>query len=201
MDLILHWCYEHGQALFNGLITIATLQIPGDRIRAKDNQQMKSLVFLFALCTSTAFAQPEHRVSLQLGSATVWLGMDRVAAKQTIEASGMIFNSHDSDGQVTAVDVLAKRLFTLEFEKNKLVYADRNWLHESDGLPSVMDALTSLIDRGATTCEISHAPLSSPDTKMNRIFVDCGDRGMLLSYGSVNGMTNNTVAERIGHFR
>ncbi|RSL15564.1 hypothetical protein EDE15_1055 [Edaphobacter aggregans] len=163
---------------------------------------MKSLISLVALCTFSAFAQSNHGISLQLGSATVWLGMDKATAKQNIEASGLIFpDKPNSDSPVIAVDVQTKRIYTLKFVNNKLVYADRNWLHESDGLPSVMDALTALIDQGATKCTISHAPMASPDTKMNRVFIDCGERGILLTYGSVEGMTNNTVSEMIGHYR
>jgi hypothetical protein len=162
---------------------------------------MKPVLYLVVLCSFSAFAQPAHRVSLQLGSATVWLGMDKLTARQTVEAAGMVFpDTQNSGGQVIAVDTVAKRIYTLKFESNKLVYAERNWLNDSNALPSVMDALSSLIDEG-TNCTISHAPLSSPDMKMNRVFIDCGERGILLTYGSVNGMTNNTVEEIIGHYR
>ena len=75
---------------------------------------------------------------------------------------------------------------------------------ESKALPSIMDALAALIDQGATNCTIAHAPMSSPDTKMNRVFVNCGQRGILLTYGSENlagqSYTDNAISERIGTY-
>src|ERR1700684_2707728 len=120
---------------------------------------MKSLLCLLALCTSTALDQ-SSRISLELGSATVWLGMEKPTAKQKIETAGLLFSDDkpSPNGSVIAVDQQAKRIYTLAFENNKLVFADRNWLQdESAALPSVMDALSSLIEKGAEKCTISHA--------------------------------------------
>jgi hypothetical protein len=164
------------------------------------------MIFCFVvggISASTAFAQTSNRVSLQLGTVTVWLGMDKGAAKQQMEASGIYFpDSPDSNAQVIAMELQTKRLFTLKFENNKLVYADRNWLRDdSDVLPSVMDALTSLVDQGATKCTIEHAPMSSPDVRVNRVFIDCGERGILLTYGSTDLGSDRTISERIGRLR
>ena len=165
---------------------------------------MKNALLLLTLCASTVFAQVGNRVSLELGTVTVWLGMDKAAVKQQVEARGMIFNPSNPTN-VLVVDTQTKRVFTLQFEHDKLVYADRNWLRdESKALPSVMDALAALIDQGATNCTIAHAPMSSPDTKMNRVFVNCGQRGILLTYGSENlagqSYTDNAISERIGTY-
>jgi hypothetical protein len=165
---------------------------------------MKNALLLLTLCTSTVFAQVGNRVSLELGTVTVWLGMDKAAVKQQVEARGMIFNPSNPTN-VLVVDTQTKRVFTLQFEHDKLVYADRNWLRdESKALPSIMDALAALIDQGATNCTIAHAPMSSPDTKMNRVFVNCGQRGILLTYGSENlagqSYTDNAISERIGTY-
>lgn len=164
---------------------------------------MKSFLLLLLSITLTAGAQSGPKVSLSLGSATVWLGMDKATAKRIIEAASMIFPDDPSpNGQVLAVDVQAKRIYTLKFNNGKLVYADRNWLSgTSNVLTSVMDALSSLIDQGATKCTITHAPISSPTMKANRVFIDCGDRGILLSSGVFNGMTDDNVSEIIGHYR
>ena len=162
---------------------------------------MKSLVCLFVLFASTATAQPDNRVSLQLGSATVWLGMDKAAAKRNIEAAGIVFSDKlDSGGSGIAVDPRSKQIFTLKFENDRLVFADRDWLRESDVLPSIVDALTSLIDQGASQCTVTHSPMSAPDKKVNRVLIDCGDRGLLLTYGTEGNFTTNMVSERIGRY-
>jgi hypothetical protein len=165
------------------------------------------VILLLAVCASSVLAQSGNRISLELGSVTVWLGMDKSVAKQQIEAAEMVFDSSASNGQVHAVDTQGKHLFTLLFENGKLVYADRNWLRDdgSNALPSVMDALASLVDQGATNCKIVHAPISTPDSKLNRVFIDCGERGILLTYGSGTfaglTLTDNAVHERIGKYR
>jgi hypothetical protein len=128
--------------------------------------------------------------------------MDKVVAKQRVEAAGMVFNSTDSTHAIV-LDTPTARVFTLEFEHEKLTFAQRNWLRdESKALPTVIDALTALIDQGATNCTIEHAPMSSPYAKLNRVFISCGQRGILLTYGSENlagqRYTDNAVSERIG---
>ena len=165
---------------------------------------MKKILLLLTLCTSAAFAQAGDRVSLELGTVTVWLGMDKAAVKQQVESSGMNFDQSNPKIVIVA-DIQTKRIFTLLFVHDKLVYADRNWLlDESKALPSVMDAVTALIDQGATNCTISHAPITSPDAKMNRVFIKCGRRGILLTYGSTNlagdSYTDNAISERIGTY-
>jgi len=165
---------------------------------------MKKILLLLTLCSSTAFAQVGNRVSLELGSVTVWLGMDKAAVKQQVESSGMNFDQTNPN-IVLVADIQAKRVFTLKFEHDKLVYADRNWLSdEANALPSVMDALAALIDKGATNCIIAHVPVSSPDTKVNRVLIDCGHRGILLTYGTQNvagqSFSNNAISESIGTY-
>jgi hypothetical protein len=163
---------------------------------------MKSALLIFSLCASTVFAQVGNRVSLELGTVTVWLGMDKAAVKQQVEASGMIFGQSNST-DVTVVDTHNSRIFTLQFDHDKLTFADHDWLRdESKALPSVMDALAALIDHGATNCTITHDPMTSPDAKVNRVFINCGQRGILLTYGSTSlvgkSYTDNSISERIG---
>ena len=165
---------------------------------------MKNVLLIFGLCASTVFAQVGNRVSLELGTVSVWLGMDKAAVKQQVEANGMILDQSNPTN-VIVVDAHNSRIFTLQFEHDKLVYADRNWLRdESKALPSVMDALAALIDKGATNCTIVHVPVSSPDTKMNRVVIDCGHRAIVLIYGTQNvagqSYSNNAISESIGTY-
>jgi hypothetical protein len=169
---------------------------------------MKKALLLIVLCCAAAPAQTGDRISIELGTATVWLGMDRAAAKQQIEAAGMTFDeSANSKGQVLAINAQSKRAFTLKFQDNRLVFAEREWLSNgSGGLPSVVDALAALADQGAVRCSILHAPVSDPDTKMDRIVIECGQRGVILTVGSArldsgNSASENSVSETIGRYR
>ena len=165
---------------------------------------MKSVLLILTLCASTVFAQTGNRVSLEFGTVTVWLGMNKAAVKQRVETNGMNFDQTNPN-TVLVAHIKAKRVFTLKFEHDKLVYADRDWLHdEAEALPSVVDALAALIDKGATNCTIVHVPVSSPDTKMNQILIDCGQRGILLTYGTRNVagqlFSGNAISESIGTY-
>jgi len=167
---------------------------------------MPRIVLLFALSTSTLFAQNANRVSLELGRLSVWLGEEKGAVKQQTEAAGMSFvqvGKSESDRVVVAEN---DRIYTLAFESGKLVYADRNWAHEgSSDLPTVIDALSSLADGGAAVCRIEHSPISSPNRKTNQIFIRCGQRGVFLNYGSIisdgKSYSINDVKETIGTLR
>ncbi len=69
---------------------------------------MKSVLLIFALCASTVNAQVGNRVSLELGTITVWLGMDKAAVKLQVESSGM--NIDESNPKIVLVaDLQAKR--------------------------------------------------------------------------------------------
>jgi hypothetical protein len=162
--------------------------------------KMKTALCALALCTSTVLAQSNPRVSLDLGRVTVWLGMDIATARQKLEAAGIFFDKPDSNGNVIAVDPHFERTYFLHFENNKLSLADQNWLHDdSDGLTSVMDALESLVDKGASRCTIGHAhSIPSPGMKVTRVFIDCGERSLILESGSANGGENG-VFESIGN--
>lgn len=128
----------------------------------------------------------DSRISLQLGTVTVWLGEDKGSVKQEAEAAGMSFVPAAKSESDRVSVVSSDRVYTLAFEGGKLVYADRNWVHEgSSNLPTVIDALGSLADQVAADCRIEHSPIYSPDTKTNRIFITCGQRGVLLTYGSI----------------
>jgi len=167
---------------------------------------VKAIVALITLCACSAFAQSAARISLDLGSLTVWLGEDKAIVKQQTEAAGMTFVPNGKSGSDQVSVISGDRVYTLAFEGGKLVYADRNWPHDSSSsLPTVIDALGSLADHGAASCRIEHSPISSPDTKTNRIFITCGHRGVLLTYGSVvsDGKTYNLndVYETIGTLR
>ena len=74
---------------------------------------MKSVLLILALCASTVNAQVGNRVSLELGTVTVWLGMDKAAVKQQVEARGMNYDD-SSPNSVVVADLQAKRVFTLQ---------------------------------------------------------------------------------------
>jgi hypothetical protein len=91
---------------------------------------------------------------------------------------------------------------TMSFTNGKLSYADREWVADDKNyVDAMLGALQALSSHGAANCHIQDAPITGPDRKANRVFIDCGDRGVLLMRGSFQTLGNITsVTERIGHF-
>ena len=169
---------------------------------------------LLALSATSAWAQSGDHISLKLGWITVWIGEDKVAVRQDAQAAGLYYTSNGLKGDrarleqvsITGEGTHEPHNYSLKFEDGKLVYADRDYLHsESEALPSVMDAFASLVQQGVTNCTIEHTPVASPDMKLNRISIDCGPRGVVLTYGPrlINGKsyTTSEIRERIGTLR
>lgn len=158
---------------------------------------MGKLALLFVILASVISAEAQApRVKLDLGSVTVWLGMDMVQAKQQLKAAGMTLSS-EREEDILVISPASKSLYSLRFSAGKLVYAARDWLN-SDSLPSVIGAFAALASEGAKNCSILHAPIASPEGTSDRVSIDCGERGVLLIHGELNGMKTDAIWERIG---
>jgi hypothetical protein len=159
-------------------------------------------VVIITLVSLSALAQPaSKRVSLEIGGATVWLGMPRQEVVDRCESAGLKQVSADRAG------ILFKggeHIYSTQFKHERLVFADREWISSENGLDafqSVMAALASISDSdktSASTCAISHQPLTNPENQANRIFISCGERSFLLMEHTIGGKSFPDVRERIG---
>ena len=155
------------------------------------------LITVCALSIPCIAQSMSQKVSLELGSVTVWLGMPRqevinkcasVGFKQLVQDRDRLrFQSED-------------HMYTTEFKNGRLVYADRDWYSKksgSDAFQSTIAALGTIGDKN-TTCIISHAPVTDPDKMLNRVFIECGKRSFLLLENKTEGKAYYDVYERIG---
>jgi hypothetical protein len=159
-------------------------------------------VVIVSLLSLSSFAQPaSQKVSLEIGGATVWLGMprqeviDRCASaglkQMTADRNSILFRSGDD-------------LYSVQFKNDRLVFADRDWLPSKSGLDAfqtTLAALASISDSdkdSVSACTISHQPLNNPDNQANRVFVSCGKRSFLLMEHRIKGESYYDVMERIG---
>jgi hypothetical protein len=92
--------------------------------------------------------------------------------------------------------------YSVAFKNGRLVFADRGWPSSTSGeLGAVLSALAALASYGASSCAILHEPLSNPNWSVDRVFIDCGERSVLLMKGKVDGAGNAIIVgieERIG---
>ena len=156
------------------------------------------LSIFFALPTNTGQTpQRPQRVSLEVGSVNVWLGMTKEEATKRFSDAGY---------QVTlAGDKLLMRRGSeaqiLWFKDGRLAFANQAWntTDKTDELDAVLGALGSLAEKVENqACSVTHAPLSSPDSSTNRVFISCGERSVLISKGTIMGSPFVEVSERIG---
>jgi hypothetical protein len=147
-------------------------------------------------------AQPAlQKVSLEIGSATVWLGMPRQEVIDRCASAGLKQMAADRNGVLFKS---GEHIYSTQFKHDQLVFADREWISSENGLDafqSVMAALASISDSdkgSASTCTISHQPLTNPDNQANRVFISCGQRSFLLMEPMIGGKSFPDVRERIG---
>jgi hypothetical protein len=139
---------------------------------------------------------PDERVSLEVGSVTVWLGMPKAEVVKKFSDAG--YEVTDSGDGVLAHS--GRELHDLHFENGRLVYADLQWYNSNtEEMDAVLGALGALADKTKSRpCSMSHEPLSKPDTALDRIFIFCGDRSVLIARGKFLGKPVMDVSERIG---
>ncbi len=158
---------------------------------------------IIALVSIPALAQSTEKVSLDLGSVTVWLGMPRQEVVNKCTAAGYKQYPPD-DHQILFLDS-GNHEYTTQFKSGLLVYADREWYTakgDMDAFQTTMAAMGSLVDKQKfpLSCMISHEPISKPGTHVNRLFVLCGKRSFLLIDGQFEITKGRIygVTERIG---
>jgi hypothetical protein len=154
---------------------------------------------LFALPANTGQTSQTHeRISLDVGAATVWLGMPQEeAAKKFRDAGYKVMVAHDQ--LLLRSDSDARAIW---FKDGRLVFADREWNTNNtfDKVDAVIGALGELAERVKTeSCVVVHSPISSPESTGNRVFVSCGERSVLIAKGTLMGTPYETVSERIGN--
>jgi len=155
---------------------------------------------LLAVLTATlGFAQTPRvtKVDMQIGALTVWLGMPKGDALALFKAQG--YKQTDM-GDQTYYEIRDGTLSTIGFKGDRLSYATRSWRSkENDDLASVIAVLTELSSKHQEQCTLRADTLREPDMNSERLFVDCGRRGVLIAKGTIAGTKFAEVMEYIGH--
>jgi hypothetical protein len=155
------------------------------------------LLFLIVLPTQIDRPQNKERVSLDLGTVTVWLGMPKTEVVKRCTDAG--FEIVDL-GEGVIAHIADRTVHDLRFKNGRLSYADLEWYNSNvEEIDAVIGALGALADkRESQTCTILHQPYSAPDIVLNRVFITCGDRSVFIASGKSNGKPTLDVSERIG---
>lgn len=158
-----------------------------------------SLVVLPALLpaqTGKPQSQPNERVSLEVGSVTVWLGMPKAELTKRFSDAG--YEITELGDKVFAH--FGTEAHDMRFKNGRLVFADVEWYNsKNDEIDAVIGAIGALANKNQLRpCVVSHEPLSEPDASFDRVFIVCGDRSVLIGKGKIAGQLILDVTERIG---
>lgn len=142
----------------------------------------------------------DPKISLELGSVTVWLGMQETDALSGFQRAG--YKIGPGSTEVSKILVNGSTIYGVWFKKGRLTFAERDWLQGRDVMTAVINGLASLQTQGANNCSIIHQPNIKPGVSIDTIYIYCENRSVVLSNGNVNvdgkTYTELSVKERIG---
>jgi hypothetical protein len=158
-------------------------------------------VVVIALLSIQCIAQASpQKVSLDLATVTVWLGMTRQEVVSKCASAG--FSQLYADKNSITFENGDDGYWT-GFKDDRLVFASREWYSSKgnlDAFQSTIAALAAVSDSESAplNCTIRHEPLNTPENQFNRVFINCGKRSFLLTEGTMNKKKVVGVSERIG---
>jgi hypothetical protein len=151
----------------------------------------RRLVLIGIVCASgalmTTYAQSaagNAKVSLNLGSVTVWLGMPQSEVLLQFQSAGYRVTGEGNTRTVAIGDSPAM----IGFQDGRLKYATMEWYTYTPGqdeMDVVIRALTDLASHGGAPCSIVPDRMNTPDGSANMIFVDCGEWSLMFVKGEV----------------
>jgi hypothetical protein len=142
------------------------------------------LLLPFALTADTA--QVRDRLSLEVGTVTVWLGMTQEEAAKKFRDAGY-------EATLAGNQLLLKsgsEAHVIWFKAGRLAFAEREWntAYKVEQVDAVIGALGALAEKANNEpCSVIHSPVSTPNLSANRVFVSCGQRSVLIGNGTAVG--------------
>jgi hypothetical protein len=155
------------------------------------------LPLLFTISANMPSQQSKPRVSLDLGSVNVWLGMSKAEVLNAVHKVGYRTIDELTDGKamITSGDVGKGPYYTVKFTADRLSYAERSWFSDNQPFDAVLGALSTVSGK---SCDIQDDPKMTPEMNIRRIYIYCGERSILILKGTLGKNAMADVFERIG---
>jgi hypothetical protein len=156
-------------------------------------------VLLVALC-SILYAQKTNspkpgQAFIEIGSGKLRLGMSKseVAEKLVGVSITKINEDHWVIGTVSP---------SLQFTNGHLSFADRTWSASNDDIAeSLFGVVSSFNSEGYSSCAVTANTNTSPNITHQNVWIDCGEKTILVEHLSMYGKSYNWVSERLGERR
>jgi len=130
-------------------------------------------------------ASNHSKVSIDLGSVKVWLGMSQTDALLQFQSAGYKMLGDGTTARKDFQD--GNHVYTVWLKNEKVVCAEREWYTSGkDEMDAVLGALGAIASHGAGSCSITHDTINEPDNSAERILIDCGQRSVLLMKSKID---------------
>ena len=168
---------------------------------------MKNAIITILACTSFAsivYAEQQssriRHASIEVGGTRLSLGMSKIQVKEKLAGQEITY-IHEDEWMLGSFD--KKELGpTIQFTNGRLSYADRNWVtYDNDIAEAMFGAVKTLNNEGFSRCNVTADDSVSPDLTAHRVWIECGEKTVLIIRRSFGGKSYNSVDERLGHMR
>ena len=89
----------------------------------------------------------------------------------------------------------------MQFTDGHLSFADRTWSATDDDIAeSLFGVVTSFNSAGYSSCEVTANTNTSPNITNQNVWIDCGEKTILVKQISMYGKSYKWVSERLGEF-
>jgi hypothetical protein len=177
----------------------------GTNIASRESRPLKNalgLIFTLAVVCLPLHGQTKEShwgsAALDVGGKKVHLGMTK--GEVTDRLAGSTITKRDEDNWVVGD---AKTLLgpTLQFTKGSLTFADRYWeTNDNDIGEALFGVVTLLNNQGFSACRVTADTVTSPGSTSQRVWISCGEKGILITRNTFDAKHYNLIYERLGTY-
>jgi hypothetical protein len=160
---------------------------------------MRKSAFVLALFTvaTLMYAQQNtpHQVSgpsIEIAGVKLHLGMTKADVAERLVGNDIT--------KISEKEWMVGTIGSVNFKDEKLISVDRSWSsHGVDSIDAVFGAVSVLNREGYSSCKVYADTLNRPGWKAEIVWIDCGQKTVLIFKGEVGGVPLQDVKERLGH--
>lgn len=133
--------------------------------------------------------------SLEVAGTQLRLGMTKTEVVEKL-AGSQITRINEDNWIVAPNGALGP---TLQFTNGQLNFADRYWpSQDNDIAESLFGAVNILNSEGFSSCNVTSYTKTTPDATSQGVWIECGQKSVLLQRLTFGGKSYNTVYEQLG---
>jgi hypothetical protein len=133
--------------------------------------------------------------SIEVAGVKLHLGMATAQIEEKLSGARIVKVKDDSWLIGDAENVL-------QFTHGLLSFAGRSWVtNENDISKAFFGSVSTLNKEGYSRCTVTADTVPDPTTTRERVYIDCGEKGIQVVRMTVNSKVHNLVMEQLGRLR